>query len=108
MTFILNFLSLDDIKAQCSIEPDETAYDGLLQMYGAAAEQDICDLINRSAVEILDEWTNIPANLYAAMLSRTATRFKYREDVTPDAVNDAGICRAIAKYVRLVERVTND
>ena len=52
----LTFLTIEEIKAQCRIAPEDTEEDGLLQMYGVSAEQTICKLINRSVLECIDEY----------------------------------------------------
>ncbi len=52
----LTFLTLEEIKAQCRIAAEDTEEDGLLQIYGVAAEQTVLGLTNRSVLECVDEY----------------------------------------------------
>lgn len=105
----LTFLTLEEIKNQCRIAPEDTEEDGLLQMYGVAAEQTVLGLINRSVLECVDEYgTDLDGAvpLKQAMLVLVAQSYKYREASTPENVNAVpyGVQTLIAPYVRLTRR----
>ena len=107
----LTFLTLEEIKAQCRIAPEDTEEDGLLQMYGVSAEQTICKLINRGLLECIDEYgvdLDEAQPLKSAMLVLVGQMYKYREASTPDTVNTVpyGVQTMIAPYVRLTNRNT--
>lgn len=109
----MTFLTLTEIKQQCRLNVEDTDEDGMLQMYGVAAEQTICNLINRSAIEVMDyygEDLDDAVPLKQAMLILTAQMYKYREASTPDNVNAVpyGVRCMIAPYVRLTNRVMID
>ena len=100
----LTFLTLEEIKAQCRIAPEDTEEDGLLQMYGVSAEQTICKLINRCVLECIDEYgvdLDEAQPLKSAMLILVAQMYKYREASTPDTVNAVpyGVQTMIAPFV---------
>lgn len=105
----LTFLTLTEIKQQCRLNVEDTDEDGMLQMYGVAAETSICKLINRSIIEVMDYYgvdLEEAQPLKQAMLMLTAQLYKYREATTPDTVNDVpyGIRCLINPYVRLTSR----
>lgn len=105
----LNFLTLEEIKAQCRIAPEDTEEDGLLQMYGVSAEQTVLGLINRGVLECIDEYgadLDSAVPLKQAMLALVAQSYKYREASTPENVNAVpyGVQTLIAPYVRLTRR----
>lgn len=73
----MKFLSLTDIKAQCRIEPEFTLEDSLLTRYGAAAENTLLRMCNRSYDDILTEYGEdgetpgskvVPNDFYVAAL----------------------------------------
>lgn len=106
----LKVLTLEAIKTQCRIDPEEDYEDGILQIYGAAAEDMVFNMINRSFLECLDEWGSpdrFPAPLTAAMLVLTAQSYKYREATSPEAINKVpyGVTAMLSPYVKLTERV---
>jgi len=49
----MKFLKLEDIKAQCRIEPDFTDEDTLLTAYGGAAENTLLRTCNRTYSDLL-------------------------------------------------------
>lgn len=105
----LTFLTLEEIKLQCRINAEDTDEDGLLQMYGVAAEQLICREINRSVFECVDEYgeeLDDAQPLKQAMLMLTAQWYKYREESTPDTTNHVpyGVRSLISPYVKLTSR----
>ena len=104
-------MTLEAIKAQCRIAPEDTEEDGLLQQYGVSAEQIICKQINRSVLECIDEYgvdLDEAQPLRSAMLMLTAQMYKYREASTPDAVNAVpySVSVMISPYVKLTNRNT--
>lgn len=52
----MRILTLDQIKAQCRIEPDFTMEDDLLTLYGNAAENTLLRLCNRSYDNLMEKF----------------------------------------------------
>jgi uncharacterized phage protein (predicted DNA packaging) len=52
----MKFLKLEDIKAQCRIEPDFTDEDTLLTAYGGAAENTLLRTCNRTYSDLLENF----------------------------------------------------
>lgn len=52
----MKFLKLEDIKAQCRIEPDFTDEDTLLTAYGGASENTLLRLCNRTYSDLLENF----------------------------------------------------
>ncbi len=105
----LTFLTLEEIKAQCRINVEDTDEDGILQIYGVSAEATVCNLINRSIIECIDDFgedLDGAPPLRQAMLVLVAQSYKYREASTPDNVNAVpyGVLQMISPYVKLTSR----
>ena len=52
----MKFLTLEDIKAQCRIEPGFTDEDKLLTAYGGASENTLLRICNRSYDDLLEHF----------------------------------------------------
>ena len=82
MSVTLKWLTLEDIKAQCRIEPDNTLEDTLLTLYGAAAEQALLNACNRTYENLIDQYTEVPNDLYVAGLLLTCHLYEHRGPTT--------------------------
>lgn len=85
----LKWLTLDDIKAQCRIEPTFTLEDGLLTRYGCAAENALLNAMRRTLKSIVDEYGSVPDDLVVAGLLLANHLYEHHgptENVTLSAV----------------------
>ena len=59
----MNILTLEQIKAQCRIDPEMTEEDQLLELYGDAAEETVLNYCNRSLESLYEEYGRIHADI---------------------------------------------
>ena len=78
MSITLKWLTLADIKAQCRIEPNDTLEDTLLTRYGAAAEQALLNACNRTYESLIEQYAEVPSDLYVAGLMLTTHLYEHR------------------------------
>lgn len=78
----LKWLSLEDIKAQLRIEANDTAQDKLLTRYGKSAEQALLNACDRTYQSLIDEYEEIPDDLYVAGLLLTTHLYEHRSPTT--------------------------
>ena len=78
MSITLKWLTLEEIKAQCRIMPDDTLEDALLMRYGAAAEQALLNACGRTFESIEEEYGEIPNDLYLAGLMLANHLYEHR------------------------------
>lgn len=82
----MKFLTLEDIKAQCRIEPDFTDEDKLLEKFGAAIENALLREVNRSYDGLLEAFgeddgaggKTVPSDFYVAALLLTKHLYEHR------------------------------
>lgn len=82
----MKFLKLEDIKAQCRIEPDFTDEDKLLEKFGAAIENALLRSVNRSYDGLLEAFgeddgdggTTVPSDFYVAALMLVKHIYEHR------------------------------
>ena len=104
----MNWLTVSEIKAQCSVDEDNDLDDALLEGYGEAAEQAICNLCQRDEEDLMEHYgVNLEGAkpLRVAMLMTAAQWYKYREPSTPDQTNEVpmGLMAMVRPYVRLTD-----
>lgn len=104
----MNWLTLSEIKMQCSVDEDNDLDDALLESYGEAAEQTICNLCMRDEEDLMEHYGQDLQGakpLKVAMLMTVAQWYKYREVTTPDQTNEvpAGLMAMVRPYVKLTE-----
>ena len=87
MDITLKWLELDDIKAQCRIESDNTLEDRLLMLYGAAAEQAILNACRRTYDELIEEYWAIPYDLYLCGLLLANHLYEHRGPTTTTSIS---------------------
>ena len=75
----MNILTLEQIKAQCRIDPEMTEEDSLLELYGDAAEETVLNYCNRSLESLYEEYGRIPAAITQGALMLVANSYKNRE-----------------------------
>ena len=75
----MNILTLEQIKAQCRIDPEMTDEDQLRELYGAAAEETVLNYCNRSLESLYEEYGRIPAAITQGALMLVANSYKNRE-----------------------------
>jgi hypothetical protein len=86
-TITLQFLTLEDIKAQARIEADFTDDDQYLMMLGKAAERRLLKDIQRTYDEVVEMEGEWPMDLTLAALLLTATWYKHREPETNQSMS---------------------
>lgn len=65
---MMNWLTLDRIKAQCRIEQDFTMEDELLEDYGETAEEVVLNYCARTVEDFIETYGRIPAPVRQASL----------------------------------------
>ena len=75
----LQFLSLDDIKAQARIEEDFHDEDEYLMLLGRAAERNLLNSICRTYEEVVAEYGEWPEDLTLAALMLTSHWYNHHE-----------------------------
>ena len=81
-TITLQFLTLEDIKAQVRIMPDDNFEDNYLLKLGKAAERRLLKDIQRTYDEVVEMEGEWPTDLTMAALMLTASWYKNREPET--------------------------
>lgn len=80
----MKFLTLDYIKQHSRIDFD--CEDGLLELYGEAAEEAVLDITHRTYEEIREKWGTkekpFPAKLIVASLMLVEVSYLYRSPVS--------------------------
>lgn len=82
----MKFLTLEDIKAQCRIEPDFTDEDKLLEKFGAAIENALLRSVNRTYDGLLEAFgeddgdggKTVPSDFYVAALMLVKHLYEHR------------------------------
>lgn len=83
----MKWLTLEAIKAQLRIEPDFTAEDELLEMYGDSAEETLLATLNRTFEDIIEVYGRMPAPLKHATLMLVDTSYQYRSPVSTQSMS---------------------
>jgi hypothetical protein len=82
----MKFLKLEDIKAQCRIEPDFTDEDKLLDKFGAAVENTLLRTVDRTYDGLLEAFgeedgdggKTVPSDFYVAALMLVKHIYEHR------------------------------
>lgn len=77
----MNWLTLEQIKAQCRIGSDYTDEDSLLTSYGNSAESTILNLLNRSYYDLIEQYGAIPQDIINASLMLVDVWYQHRSPV---------------------------
>lgn len=83
----MKWLNLENIKAQCRIEPDFTDEDELLEMYGESAEEVLLQYLNRTYEDLIEVYGHIPAPLCHASLMLVDVSYQYRSPVSTQSMS---------------------
>ena len=97
------WLTLQQIKAQCRIEPDFTLEDELLTSYGEAAEETILELCNRSYVNLIDSYGKVPTAIVQASLLLVDSSYANRSPSSVQSLSlvPYGFDRLVKQYIKL-------
>lgn len=85
----MEFLTLTKIKEQLRIEPEFTLEDVLFTSYGDAAEESLCQFLNRwktitdMIASLTEEYGGIPKSITNAALMLVDTWYQHRSSVNP-------------------------
>ena len=106
----MKWLTLNTIKAQLRIEPDFTAEDDLLEMYGESAEDVLLNCVGRTYEDIVAIYGQMPAPLKHASLMLCDVSYQYR---SPISINNLSIVPytfdlLVKPYMRLTDAKNND
>lgn len=95
----MQYLQLEDIKAQVIVEHDED--DTLLTRMGDAVEAMMPHALGRPLYEYADAEDKLPADMYLAMLMKVGDLYAHRESRSNFATYDNGELRSLLlHYVR--------
>lgn len=72
----MKWLKIDDIKAQLRLDYD--CDDGLLQLYGVAAEDTVLNYIGQSYEELVEKYGGVPAPIRQATLMLVDNSYQHR------------------------------
>lgn len=108
----MKWITLEQVKAQCRIEPDFTEEDALLTSYGNAAEQGILRLLERSWEDVCENLSreDIEGGLTIAALMLAEHLYKHRgptENVQPYQI-PYNIDFWVKPYMRLANKDDNE
>ena len=96
----MKWLTLDWIKKHSRINFD--CEDGLLELYGEAAEDAVLNIINRSYTEVVETYGDVPKGLYIAALMQVEASYDHRSAVAPQQLYEVpGFSIHLKPYVRL-------
>ena len=104
MNMKLKWLTLEDIKDQLRLEQDYHDEDKKLKRYGAAAENTILRMCNRTYQDVLEEYGEVPVGLISASLMLVDTNYQYASPTAPQnlsIVPYGSIDILIKPYMRL-------
>jgi hypothetical protein len=82
MSTQLKWLTLDNIKAQCRIMPENTLEDKILTLYGAAAENALLNAMNRTVESLIEDYGEVPDDLHVAGLLLANHLYEHRGPTT--------------------------
>lgn len=96
----LQIITLEQIKENARIEGNSE--DALLTRLGAAAEETVLNLIERTYADLIAEYTYIPANIQQACLMYTNHLYEHRGIVNPTALYNVpySIDAMLRSYIR--------
>lgn len=108
----MKWITLEQVKAQCRIEPDFTEEDTLLTTYGNAAEQGILRLLERSWEDVCENLSreDIEGDLTIAALMLADHLYHHRgptENVQPYQI-PYNIDFWVKPYMRLASKDDNE
>ena len=96
----MKWLTLDWIKKHSRIDFD--CEDGLLELYGEAAEDAVLNIINRSYTEVVETYGDVPKGLYIAALMQVEASYNHRSAVNQQQLYEVpGFSIHLKPYVRL-------
>ena len=96
----MKWLTLDWIKKHSRINFD--CEDGLLELYGEAAEDAVLNIINRSYTEVVETYGDVPKGLYIAALMQVEASYDHRSAVNKQQLYEVpGFSFHLKPYVRL-------
>ena len=81
----MKFLDLEYIKAHSRICCD--CEDGLLELYGDAAESTLLNYVGMSYDEVVEKYGEMPAPLMQAALMLVDVSYQYRSPISPTSVS---------------------
>lgn len=102
----MKWTTLEAIKAQLRIEPDFTAEDDLLEMYGDSAEETVLAHLNRTYEDLIEVYGRVPAPIKHATLMLCDVSYQYRSPISPTNISMVPYTFDILvkPYMRLADR----
>ena len=106
----MKWLTLDIIKAQLRIEPDFTAEDDLLEMYGESAEDVVLNCVGRTYEDLMATYGQMPTPLKHASLMLCDVSYQYRSpiSITNLSLVPCTFDLLVKPYMRLTDAKNND
>ncbi len=94
---VLKILTLEQIKAQLRLEPDDNSEDSELLLYGLASEQAVSNHINRNLYHVMPPEIDDPTgmlvthNIIVAMLLMVGQLYENREATSERTIKEVPI-----------------
>lgn len=106
----MKWLTLDIIKAQLRIEPDFTAEDDLLEMYGESAEDVLLNYVGRTYEDLMAVYGQMPTSLKHASLMLCDVSYQYRSPISITNISMVPYTfdLLVKPYMRLSDAKNND
>lgn len=97
----MKFLTLEDIRQHVRIDWNDE--DSVLELYGAAAEDTVLNVIGRTFDEVLSVYGEVPEDLRVATLLVVSGSYQHREPSSPQnmSVVPYGFDLRVKPYMRL-------
>ena len=106
----MKWLTLEQIKAQLRIEPNFTADDKLLEMYGSSAENTVLKYMNRTYYDMIESYGGIPDDVLHATLMLVDESYQHRSPASTQNMYYVlyGFDAKIKPYMRLASPAGDD
>ena len=102
----MKWLTLDWIKKHSRIDID--IEDDLLELYGEAAEDAVLNVCNRSYMDVMETYGEVPKPLYVAALMQVEASYDHRSTVSPQNLyNVPGFSFHVKPYIKLASNNEN-
>jgi hypothetical protein len=103
----MKWLTLDWIRSHSRLLKDVEEND-LLGLYGAAAEEAVLNVCNRTMEDVVEQYGTVPKSLYVAALMQVEASYDHRSTVSPQNLyNVPGFSLHVKPYIKLASNNEN-
>ena len=101
----MKWLTISDIKKQLRVDFDDE--DGVLDLYGSAAEDTVLNYLNRTYQDVLEEYGEVPPAIRQATLMLVDKSYQHRSPAEPTQMYYVlyGFDVLVKPYMRLTDSV---